>query len=387
MTSHRNRDFPYVSKKSVFINKLPILTIFLMFTLVVHVIAPPPQQRNNGQKKFLQKIEAQGLYNANDHVTVLTRDTFHEAVYQQQHATLVEFYNAFCGFCRRFAPTYKEFAANVTNWQGIATVAAVDCATDDNNDLCRSFEVMAYPTIRYFPPNYANLPKQFGIESERHDNVEMLRGTLVEFLRNETAPAAAEWPLLRPLLETDSRAHLFGALPAAVDFIFLIYTPNTTTTATEVILDLHSLQRIRVHAIDSVSVANRFGLAGSGEDVLAVVNRQDELVQLSLVEFNRATVYSAISEFVAKRGLSAPVVMSTSEQSSRIEQVADVNVISDRDKEIVEHVRQEGMSSVVYQADLEMALRYSLFHEIPQFGEIINERLLALQRFVSVLNR
>lgn len=373
-----------------------LLTLILLFALLVSDVRAPPPQRTSEQMKFHQQKLFQGLYNANDHVTALTRDEFAGLVYSQPHATLVEFYNSFCGFCKRYAPTYKEFAANITAWQGIVNVAAVDCSTDDNNDLCRTFEVMAYPTLRYFPPNYPNTARQLGTEfTEPHDTAEQLRTNLIGYLRNETAPASVQWPQFSALRASDSSSgKLFANLPDTVEYVFLIYAENSTVTATEVMLDLHSLQRIRVRAIDSRPVATGLGLHGDGGGggILAVVNRQAELVALSLMTFDRSTIYAAIVDFVVKRGLSVPVPSSssatlTAEQIAAREALANAaNEISDRNREIVEHVRVEG-ASTVYQADLEMAMWYILFHEIPQYAEITSDRLLALQRFISVVNR
>lgn len=331
------------------------------------------------KRKYPHHIEAQGLYDGSDKVTILTKEIFNENVFNQEFGSMVEFYNAFCGFCKRYAPKWKEFAADVHAWQGIVQVAAVDCSVDDNNDLCRKFEVMAYPTIRYFSPHYTDLPKHFGASTEGHDS-QSLRKQLVEFLRNETNPPS-HWPNLKAVTDTDASG-LFMELPSSVEFVFLIYSNNNTAVVTEVILDLHATNRISIRHVKSAEIAAKFGMLGlSG---LAVINRNFEIVQLLMEDINREEIRGAISQFVNRRGLSA-AVETTSHRNEEAIDSFNPSEISERDRETVSHVKR--YDPEIYQADLEQALRYTLFHEIPKFGEIQGERLLALQRYVNVVNR
>lgn len=333
------------------------------------------------KRKYPHQIEAQGLYDANDKVTILTKAIFNENVFNQEFGSMVEFYNAFCGFCKRYAPKWKEFAADVHAWQGIVQVAAVDCSVDDNNDLCRTFEVMAYPTVRYFAPHYEDLPKRFGVNTVGHDDVQSLRKQAVEFVRNETNPPS-HWPNVKAVIDTQAHT-LFSQLPDTVEFVFLIYSQGNATEATEVILDLHSIKRISIRHVKSAEIAANYGMLGPFG--LAVINRNLEIVQLHMKDINRAEIRDAISQFVTRRGLSAPVV--TTSRRNNVEDMDSYSpsVISERNEQTVSHVKQYEPS--VYQADLELALRYTLFHEIPKFTEIRGERLLALQRYINVVNR
>lgn len=53
------------------------------------------------------------LYDSNDKLVILNNATFNSHVYNKTNVWLVEFYNSWCGFCQRFAPTWKEFAESV----------------------------------------------------------------------------------------------------------------------------------------------------------------------------------------------------------------------------------------------------------------------------------
>lgn len=54
-----------------------------------------------------------GLYNASDDVVVLNATNFKTSVYGSNRSWLVEFYNSWCGFCYRFAPTWKALANDI----------------------------------------------------------------------------------------------------------------------------------------------------------------------------------------------------------------------------------------------------------------------------------
>ena len=40
-------------------------------------------------------------------------------------------------------------------WSEVMGVAAIDCAAEANMPTCREYEVMGYPSIKFFPPGTA----------------------------------------------------------------------------------------------------------------------------------------------------------------------------------------------------------------------------------------
>jgi len=65
------------------------------------------------QSQSLINLGGQGLYNASDDVVILNATNFKTSVYESTRSWLVEFYNSWCGFCYRFAPTWKALASDV----------------------------------------------------------------------------------------------------------------------------------------------------------------------------------------------------------------------------------------------------------------------------------
>lgn len=58
-------------------------------------------------------ISGQGLYSTSDRISILNSTNFKSTIYGSKTSWLVEFYNSWCGFCHRFAPTWKALAQNI----------------------------------------------------------------------------------------------------------------------------------------------------------------------------------------------------------------------------------------------------------------------------------
>lgn len=80
-------------------------------------------------------------------------------------------------------------------WNDIVKIGAIDCANDDNNPICRDYDIMAYPTVRYFSPN----DKTKGIDVQKGKTVDNLRHELVKKLQDDQQKEKGHlWPNLSP---------------------------------------------------------------------------------------------------------------------------------------------------------------------------------------------
>jgi protein disulfide-isomerase A6 len=86
------------------------------------------------------------LYDGKTAVIQLNKGNFAKKVFGSEHVWLVEFYAPWCGHCKNLAPEYEKAA---TNLKGIVRVGAVNC--DEEQEICGTYEVKGFPTIKLFP--------------------------------------------------------------------------------------------------------------------------------------------------------------------------------------------------------------------------------------------
>lgn len=328
-----------------------------------------------------------GLYDANDKVVVLNGANLYEKVFNQDHATEVEFYNSFCGFCKRFAPIFKKYAADLADWKEVIVIAAIDCAAEENNDRCREFEIMSYPSIRYFPPGYKPGDKQFGINVE-HVPMETGHGSLIGLLMNETN-APSTWPRLKPLPLLD-RHQFFDDEHDDVQFMFILNDlQKNSTTAQDVALDFHKTKKVSVRQVVSVEVANRLNLPV--HNGLFVIHRGsvDAPHKIDVATLNRESVVAAITEYINAQHVRLENIphVEASEEPPAEKKVTSVDdeMQEMQNKAIIEHVL--GNPGHIYRADIEAAIKYAVFHELTQIKTFDAESLLAAQQFIRVLQK
>lgn len=89
------------------------------------------------------------LYGDTPEITKLSADNYAQIVYNNpQKGFFVEFYKSTCAHCRHFAPVYKEFARDVSNWNSAIELVAVSCAEETEFELCRRNNVTHIPYFK-----------------------------------------------------------------------------------------------------------------------------------------------------------------------------------------------------------------------------------------------
>lgn len=385
-----------------------------------------------------------GLYNDNEHVLLLNKGNFESLVLKQNHSILVEFYNSYCGHCKRFAPHYKELAEKLYSWREILPIGAIDCAADENNGICREYEVMAYPTLRYFKPNYSpqDYPKQennleaelpgvneatgfdggkYGLNLNVRDYWKY-HSILAQLLMKENRTVnMINWPNLQPTTLSRKREDVETV---ETKYTIMVYIPmamnntNSSTLGPELILHFTRWPDLRIVYTMDLKVAQSYS---------SLIEEKESQIQMVAIE--EANQHSELIP-VHQQSMAAPTdSLSSPTPLNEMNQEMDALVVENSVKAIKEYfetnnrtkdtiterpvikenllildmnessIEQEGYNvreiveevkrnkHFIYRADIEMAIRYILLNEVPKVSKIYGDKLRALHHFLGLLNR
>ncbi|KRX90344.1 Sulfhydryl oxidase 1, partial [Trichinella pseudospiralis] len=174
-----------------------IVVPFLLLTL------PLTQSRN------VEKVPSEGLFTEEDKVDILSQTNFDTTIYNQPVLYIVLYYNRWCGHCISFAPTYKQFAEQMADWSNVIKFAAIDCADDDNDDLCADHSIELFPSLKYFPVKSSSVKD--GVFIEDHPRtIDQLSTKLTELIVKEyKLKQHTEWPNLNYIEENTAVESLY----------------------------------------------------------------------------------------------------------------------------------------------------------------------------------
>ncbi|CAH1159163.1 unnamed protein product [Phyllotreta striolata] len=317
-----------------------------------------------------------GLYSPDDDVTILTISNFNSSIYRSDRAWMVEFYSNWCGFCQRAAPKYKAFASDVKGWKDLIVIAALDCANERNGPVCEYFGITRYPTFRYIHENYVEGPQNTGlpIVADSHTNHTEHRRNLIEIMRIEKAQGRGkQFPNLEPFNEQDA-ARIFDKNQKIG---FLIIQEPLDPVGASIILDFHKVNE----AIIRYSYNNLSFITADSLPALFQVEPNGNLHPLNLTVGNRLEIRNIIRDILLARDIEVPVETLRNVSTSN----ASNQPITSTKEDIELRNKIKKLGDVVFQLDLENAIRYSLKREIGGNADIKGEKLSALRNFVDVL--
>jgi thioredoxin domain-containing protein 5 len=106
---------------------------------------PPSEEEAAPPKKEEPKKEEVKMPEGESKVLELNVDNWDKTIERGYY--FVKFYAPWCGHCKRLAPHWETFAAEVTPEDNYK-VAKVDCTS--NKDICSRYDVKGYPTLIMF---------------------------------------------------------------------------------------------------------------------------------------------------------------------------------------------------------------------------------------------
>jgi len=338
------------------------------------------------------------LYSPDDKILILNTTNFQPNICSSTKAWVVEFYSSWCGHCIHFAPTFKEFAADVFAWRDVISVAAIDCAMEENMPTCREYEVMGYPSLKFFTPNTPT--GDMGVERHsREKTVPAIKKDMIDFLTDlqikKSEKAGRNWPSLVPAKVSGLEIMEIWAKNPKIA-ILLIEEVNATM-GSEVILDLSStlaklnvplvISKIEINSeseqlLEKLSVPKKPSLVAIGRDSTTID-------AFPAVGATREAWYAAIKDFIWRKSseLSLNDQVFKGLDDNKSEGAANKNDQKVKTQKTASRKELINRRYKVFTSDLEKAIIYSISHEVAQHTSITGHTLEALQKYVTVLEK
>ncbi len=329
---------------------------------------------------IIVKLSTANFYGIDKNVVELTQVQFRDFVFNKDYASIIEFYNSFCGACRRYSQTWKSFALDINAWKDIVKVAAVDCS--ENDDLCREYEIQYFPSIRYFSPYLKDDPeeKQLGIQSTARE-ISVMKALVVNYLQNETN-IPRHWPDLSPLEQIEEPKDIFNNASDEVKYAILVY-PGATNVhiGYELTLDYHLQDDFIIKQINSSEAATTLGI--ESKSTIHVIDRNFKVEKLPTeIYHNSKAIKRILEKYLSDRGIVLKQPENVSDASSTRN---DNRTLSEDETNVLNKVKN--MTHVVFQGDLEKALKISITTEVFKNQNIQGEGLQALNRYIGVIKK
>jgi len=344
------------------------------------------------------------LYSPEDKIVQLNNTNFQANICGSQTAWMVEFYSSWCGHCIHFAPTFKELAADVYGWRSVISVGSIDCAMEENMPTCREYEVMGYPSIKFFSP--ATPAGDMGEERQSRDKtIPAIKRDMVVYLWDLLAGrkgrvgwqgVGQHWPQLLPA--KPSGKSVPGLWEGGAVLAVIIVEEVNSTLGSEVMLDIWptvtklkvplALRRIEFGK-ETEQFLTSFQLPQS-QGLLALSKDGALVDSFPSLKATREDWYAAIKDFIWRKSselsLSSQKLLGLSGESGaggekEQKEEKKVGKVAATRKELINRRYK------VFTSDLEKAVLYSISHEVAQHSSIAGQSLMALQDYVTVLEK
>ncbi|XP_005083718.1 sulfhydryl oxidase 2 [Mesocricetus auratus] len=300
-----------------------------------------------------------------DAVWLLDSGSVRSATSNSSAAWLVQFHSSWCGHCIGYAPTWRALAADVRDWAAAIRVAALDCAEEKNQDVCRTYDIHFYPTFRYF--------KAFTKEFTTGENfkgpdreLQTVRQTMIDFLQNHTEgtrPPAC--PPLDPVQPSDILSLMDSH---SGQYHAVVFESSGSYVGREVILDLIPYDNIVVsRALDrDKAFLGTLGISSVPSCYLIYPNGSHGLVNVAKPLRSFFSSYLKSLPDVRKKSLSFPEKPNKEENSEAM-------------------VWKEFDRAKLYAADLESGLHYLLRVELAAHKSLAGAQLKTFRDFMTVI--
>ncbi|KAL7730390.1 hypothetical protein ACLKA6_016622 [Drosophila palustris] len=314
------------------------------------------------------------LYSLDDNVKILNSDSLEIELYNASNCNLVQFINYFCGDCRRYAATFKRLSWKLYDWRRVISVIVIDCAQERNVQICRTYNVMQTPTMRFFPPHFRRNETDIGIEIKKREPNEIL-SQLAEYISNIKF-TQREHPNFEPINASDN---VFNADEdcSVVGYTVMVYQPKSSTIGRDLIFELLTWPTVTVRIVDNQRLFRNFGL-NPVNDKLAIMDCVGNVLSLQPEADTIPAFVASVTDYLQSAGYTSLPPLATTPAPK----VSEFNLDEEQFVIMATVLREQPK---VYRADLEQAIDQLLFKELAKVKSYKGDKILALQKMINLL--
>ncbi|XP_033104196.1 sulfhydryl oxidase 2-like isoform X3 [Anneissia japonica] len=296
----------------------------------------------------------QSLYDSNDLIVQLDNETISKTLFNSGNSWIVEFYSSWCGHCIRFAPTWKQLAKDLKAWKSVIGVASMDCAIQRNFEVCRTFDIEGYPTLKLFNASSQN---NTGIIVTGGRLSKNLRHAMINHVESHSDKIRPKhWPILRPIRKYEVVA--FKESPSA-KYLAVIFEDEKSYIGREVILDMVPYPKFKVARATKNDTVLTKELQVTSYPSLFVFYPDGQVHELkSMPDPTRETFRSLLLDLLGLTDSQDPpkeTIMEKSKPSqedrrdletNEVIQMEHVDAISEADNEVVKFLKLDNMPGI-----------------------------------------
>ncbi|NXB08368.1 QSOX1 oxidase, partial [Cnemophilus loriae] len=264
-----------------------------------------------------------------------------------------------------FAPTWRALAHDIREWRPAVILAAIDCADEDNQQVCSDFGITGFPTMKFFRA-FSKKPEDGIRITNPSATVEDLRHAIITNLEQ----SQDAWPPACPPLEPASMEEVRTFFQRNKDqYLALIFEKSNSFVGREVALDMLQYENIAVRRVLSTEeeLVEKFGVTSFPSGYLLLRNGSFSRLPVHIEARSFYTYYLRTLAGITRGSYKLNATASTSNETDRVSHP----LRADRSK--------------LYMADLESTLHYSLRVEAARASALSGAQLAALKCYVAML--
>ncbi|CAB0006373.1 unnamed protein product [Nesidiocoris tenuis] len=313
-----------------------------------------------------------GLYSNFHDIVLLNGTNFDATVKNKEHSWIIEFYNSWCGHCLRFTTTYKRFAVDIKGWNDIVKIGAVDCSNELNTPLCRVYEILSYPTLKYFPPNFK--PEFFGVDVFKR-KIDDLREAVVSNLKNRP-----DLPQLQPF--AGSRQDL----AKNTGQIVILVVECNAVAGPQLVLDFHKTAGATVvpASCNASQILGELNLPAD-RPAIYLISKTGPPKTLVQGAFSRNEALEALHANLQPLGIESPLPYNLTLVKNLSIDINSAFAMAQLGPQWKEKVLSRKLTDQVFQVDIEGALRHTLNVEIPSHKHINGSMFETVKNYLAIL--